>query len=740
MYNRLNRRARLISVSIIVAFFAATSVQAERYQIKDWKWSEGDDASRASPECDDSTWDPVSLPKEMKLTNPGEIFWLRTDFSVPQSAPPKLWFLTGKGGVALELYANGVYCGSRGRVGPRFDLRATHCAAIMISPPDTHPGELLHLALRCEYQGSRFLVPSYQIGGEAEMEYELGPANFWNGRLYAILSALCIFLSIYSLLQYLFKRNETENLFFALALLFCSFYLLDLGAEMWIFKAVWSRALARASLVVSMAFLAPFFSKFFGYKLKVATKYSFFGSSAACAVAVLINAGDDTALAMAFNVALLPVMVSIALCAIMSVRAVRSGKHEAIPVLIAVVIGIALASHDAYYTVKGTDPFAWLQGIAFFTLDISIFVALAMRQTTLKAELVRYSKEVEAKKAELAQSLSNLGEAGVAAAELARRLEESAEKAAKAAEEAASKSESIGKETARQASEAEESDRLVGDLVLSIERVHASLSAQTESADGTASAAIELQSGAESVAQSIDRTAAFMGNLAAMTATGEKAASALAEAMARVADASVGIGEVVDAVNDFAERTNLLAMNAAIEATHSGQYGRGFTVIAGEVKKLAIAQSDRAARIKEIVAEISGRVSEGAKDAENLRSTLREIASGSKEADGRIEEVRCGTAEQKRASEDISSSMEALAAAIASIREETDRQAEYSGKVRDSVAAIAAGAAEVRSSARSIAEESASLVDAVLGLREMTAKGGELTAALAGWSDEGKRD
>jgi methyl-accepting chemotaxis protein len=739
MYNRLHLKLSLAAISMMVVLSAATTAYAERYHVKDWKWSIGDDASMAAPEYDDSAWSSISLPKDVKVGKPGEVFWLRTDFTVPQGAPTKLWFLTGKGGVALEVYANGVFCGSRGRVGQRFDLRATHCAAILINPSATRPGETVHLALRCEYLGRQVLVPSYQIGGEAEMEFELGPANFWNGRLYAILSALCLFLSIYSLLQYLFRRNETENLYFALALVFCSFYLLDLGAEMWVFKAVWSRALARASLVISMAFLAPFFTKFFGYELKRVTKYLFFGSSVACAIAILINSGDDTALATAFSVSLLPIMVSIALCAIMSVRAVRSGKREAVPVLIAVVIGIALASHDASYTVKGTDPFAWVQGIAFFTLDISIFIALAMRQATLKAELMRYSKEVEAKKAELAQSLSTLGEAGVAAAELARRLEESADKAAKAAEEAASRSDSIGKETARQASEAEESDRLVGDLVLSIERVHASLSSQTASAEGTASAAIELQAGAESVAQSIDRTAAFMGKLAAMTATGEKAASALAEAMARVAEASVGIGEIVDAVNDFAERTNLLAMNAAIEATHSGQYGRGFTVIAGEVKKLAIAQSDRVARIKEIVAEISRRVSAGAKDAENLRSTLREIASGSKEADGRIEEVRCGTVEQKRASEGIRSSMEALAAAIASIRQETDRQAEYSAKVRDSVAAIATGAAEVRSSARSIAEESASLVNAVFGLREMTAKGGELTAALAGWSDEGKR-
>jgi hypothetical protein len=728
------RKALLLAPLLILAL-ATAGAQGQRYPVNEWKWAPGDDASRALPGFDDSSWSNITLPATVKPGKPGEVFWLRASFATPADAQERLWFLTNKGGVALELFVDGEYAGSRGRIAPRFDLRATHCAALLLPQSSVKPGKSIRLALRCAYLGTSAQLPPYAIGDEAAQAFELGPANFWNGGLYAILAALCIFLGLYFLTQYVFKRSETENLYFAATLIFCSFYLMDLGAEVWIFTAVWSRAFARASLVISMAFLVPFFSKFFGFTQKRAITYASIGMSAACTIAFLANAGNDSALAMVFNISLLPVMMAIIYCAVMSVRAAKAGKREALPVLIAVAVGLVLAGYDSYYTVSGVDPFAWLEGLAFFALDVSIFIALAMRQAKLKADLVAYAHEVEARKAELASSLSRLGEAGGAAAKLSQRLEEAAAKAASAAEEAAKRSGRIGEDTERQAAEAREADRLVGDLVVSIERVHGSLASQTESAERTASAATELSAGAESVAQSIERTAAFTSGLAELTGSGEKAASALALAMERVSAASVGIGEVVDAVNDFAERTNLLAMNAAIEATHSGQAGRGFSVIAGEVKKLAIAQSERAARIKDIVAEISSRVGEGARDADGLRTTLREIAAGSSEAAGRLEEVRRGTEEQKRASEEISSSMEALAAAIASIRGETERQAGYSEKVRASVAAIAAEAGEVRSSARAIAEDGAGLVEAVGGLRELTAKGGELTAALAGWSD-----
>jgi methyl-accepting chemotaxis protein len=592
------------------------------------------------------------------------------------------------------------------------------------------PGSTVSLALRCAYRGETAALPTYAIGDEEAQAFELASVNFWNGRLYLILSALCLFLSIYAFLQFLFKRSDKDNLYYALTLIFVAFYLLDLGAEVWVFKPVWSRALARGSLVLSMGFLVPFFTNFFGYLNSRALRYASIGTGAAFALIFLLNSGNDSVLGLVFNLSLLPVMIAIFLCAYMSVRAASAGNRESWPIIVAVAIGLVLAGYDSYFTIVGRDPFAWLEGIAFFALNIAIFISLSMRQARLKSDLAAYAREVEANKAELSASLARIGEAGESASRLSKRLDEAASSAAKAAEAAARRSGRIGEDTARQAEEAREADGLVAEFVSSIGRVNESLASQTESVERTAAAATELSAGAESVAASIGRTAAFTSGLAELTGTGEKAAASLAGAMERVSSASAGIGEVVEAVNEFAERTNLLAMNAAIEAAHSGQAGKGFAIIASEVKKLAQSQAERAARIKDIVAEISGRVGEGARDADSVRKALREIAEGSASTAERLEEARLATEEQKRASEEISSSMEALAAASASIREEAERQAGFSGKVRSSVAAIAEAAAEVRRSARDIAEDGAGLVTAVSELRALAAKGSELTSAL----------
>lgn len=167
-------RTAFILMSLTMLRSAAAGAQGQRYPVKEWKWSSGDDAARALPEFDDSSWQSLSLPGTVKPGKPGTIFWLRTSFEAPAGAPGRLWFLTDKGGVALELYVNGEYAGSRGSLPPRFDLRATHAAAILLPSAATNGGEKVVLALRCAYKGSSASIPAYSVGDRAAQEFELG--------------------------------------------------------------------------------------------------------------------------------------------------------------------------------------------------------------------------------------------------------------------------------------------------------------------------------------------------------------------------------------------------------------------------------------------------------------------------------------------------------------------------------------------------------------------------------------
>jgi len=715
----------------VSGFGASSTAEGQRTLLASWSWKTGDDPSFAAPAFDDGSWDTVVLPKALKPGAPETVFWMRTRVRPGGAVPAEgLWFLSGKSGVAFELYVNGIYVGSRGSLPPRYAVGLTHSAALHVPSSLLVGGEAV-IALRCAFRGSSARILAYRLGDAETASYEQGTVNFWNNGLYVILAALCLFLGVYFLFLYLFNRSEEANLWYALTLLFVAVYFFDMGSDTAFAGTFLIRAVSRPSLMLSMLCLVPFFMSFFRLNESGKLKLGSLGIGAVVLLLSLVLGRDENTLNLVFSLSLLPILASIGFGTATSLRAARSGNREAWPVLAGMVVGIGLSCYDVYFQVVGREPFAWLQGIAFFLLNLAIFIALSMRQARLKADLERNAKEVEAKTAELVDTMKRMEEAGVSAATLAAQLDAATQTAAAAVETAAERSRRIETDTDGQAASAREADRLVGEFIASIERINGSLEEQNASVERTAAAVAELSAGAETVAQNIEGAASFAGGLAEKTGAGERVALSLAAAMERISASTRGIGEVVEAVNDFAERTNLLAMNAAIEAAHAGNTGRGFSIIAGEVKKLAQAQSERAGRIKVIVGEIGGKVAEVSRNVDLVRASLREIAAGAVEAAGRMDEARAGTGEQKRASADISGAMEALASAGISIREESARQAASSRRVRSAVASIVSGSEAVRASTQAITTESRELVAAVSHLRELSAKSRRITASLA---------
>ena len=80
--------------------------------------------------------------------------------------------------------------------------------------------------------------------------------------------------------------------------------------------------------------------------------------------------------------------------------------------------------------------------------------------------------------------------------------------------------------------------------------------------------------------------------------------SSIAESILTLAEQAQAIGEIIATVNDIAEQTNVLSLNAAIEASRAGEHGRGFSVVAGEVKVLADQSKKATGQVRQILGEI----------------------------------------------------------------------------------------------------------------------------------------
>jgi len=100
------------------------------------------------------------------------------------------------------------------------------------------------------------------------------------------------------------------------------------------------------------------------------------------------------------------------------------------------------------------------------------------------------------------------------------------------------------------------------------------------------------------------------------------------QAMEKISKSAVGINEMIAIINSVAIQTNLLAMNAAIEAAHAGQHGRGFSVVANEIRKLAEATAANAKGIEGSLKEITGQIDSAAVLARGTEASIRQILQG----------------------------------------------------------------------------------------------------------------
>jgi methyl-accepting chemotaxis protein len=443
---------------------------------------------------------------------------------------------------------------------------------------------------------------------------------------------LLFFVALYSLFLFINYPEKKESFFLSLSALFFGIYLLNVTVFDSSIPYLFLKASLYACFPVSIIFLFRFFRVFFAIRTPDRIMWIVTGIGVVFAGGYFFQ--STTATLDGWHSLMILYPVSGLMYAFVGVTGcLRKGQWEKAPILIGLVIAVLFSAWDIYFFIGNHTPFILLQGLGFMSLILGTFYSFSQEIADTNKKCSLFSVELQGNK----QTRDSLF----------RKIQDDTVKSESASSLLNLSIDRVGS--------------LVTQYLASIEQINADIETQGEQIRAN-------KKNVEKIFQAINETSGMVGQHEALVEVTVRNVQALTEDIHRtdqlvngsgdifrkltevclaadrdvaessrfvddLASYSSNINEIVKSISDLAEQTNILSINAAIEAARSGLAGKGFAVVAGEIRSLANKSSQSAAQINVILGTMVEKIRNIQRQEDQVSRRLKDIIGENRQID-----------------------------------------------------------------------------------------------------------
>lgn len=289
---------------------------------------------------------------------------------------------------------------------------------------------------------------------------------------------------------------------------------------------------------------------------------------------------------------------------------------------------------------------------------------------------------------------------------------------------------SIGVQIESQKSGIESANSSVKEITTNIEKLNGAINSQAESLAQSSASVEEMVANINSVTQILEKNSANVSMLSDSAESGRQVVQKAVEISKSIAADSAALIETSNVIRNIAEQTNMLAMNAAIEAAHAGDAGAGFAVVADEIRNLAEDSNRQGKKISDVMESLRDKIEKMTESSQEMQVQFETIFNHTQTVTRQENVIKSAMDEQSAGSKQVIDAMNQINSITLDVRSSAHVMEERSGQILSEMERLSVLSAQISGAMNEITDGVGGLNGEMQKVSELTAKNTESISSV----------